>query len=159
MAAKAGMLVAKAEMLIRKPVAEVFNAFIDPAVTSKFWFSRGSARLDAGKQVRWDWEMYNFSLNVSVKEIEPNRRILVEWSGAQQPPTKIEWTFRVRADGTTYVTVTNSGFAGEPEQIAQQAIASTEGFTFLLAGAKAWLEHGLALNLVKDKHPDGLPKP
>src|SRR3954465_8032657 len=112
MAVEAGMLVAKAEMLIRKPVAEVFNAFIDPAVTSKFWFSRGSARLEAGKEVRWDWEMYNFSLNVSVKEIEPNRRILVEWSGAQQPPTKIEWTFRSRADGTTYVTVTNSGFAG-----------------------------------------------
>jgi len=153
------MLVAKAEMLIRKPVAEVFNAFVDPAVTSKFWFSRGSARLEASKEVRWDWEMYDFSLKVSVKELDPNRRILVEWSGAQQAPTKIEWTFRARPDGTTYVTVTNFGFVGDPEQIAKQAIGSTEGFTFLLAGAKAWLEHGLALNLVKDKHPDGLPKP
>jgi uncharacterized protein YndB with AHSA1/START domain len=153
------MLVAKAEMLIRRPVAEVFQAFIDPAVTSKFWFSRGSARLEAGKAVRWDWEMYHFSMNVSVKEIERDRRIAVEWSGAQQPPTMIEWTFRARPDGTTYVTVTNSGFAGDPEQIATQAIGSTEGFTFLLAGAKAWLEHGIELNLVRDKHPDGLPKP
>jgi len=34
--------VAKAEMLIRKPVEEVFEAFIDPAITSKFWFTKGS---------------------------------------------------------------------------------------------------------------------
>jgi len=32
----------KAEMLIRKPVAEVFEAFINPEITSKFWFTRGS---------------------------------------------------------------------------------------------------------------------
>jgi len=153
------MLVAKTEMLIRKPVAEVFNAFVDPAITSKFWFTRGSARLEAGKTARWDWEMYDFSLNVLVKEIEPNRRIEVEWSGTQQPPTTIEWTFRARPDATTYVTVTNSGFVGDAEQVAKQAIGSTEGFAFLLAGAKAWLEQGLQLNLVKDKYPDGLPKP
>ena len=29
-------LIAKAEMLIRKPVAEVFEAFVNPAITSKF---------------------------------------------------------------------------------------------------------------------------
>ena len=53
--------IAKAEMLIRKSVAEVFEAFVDPAITSKFWFSKGSGRLEAGKQVTWHWEMYNFS--------------------------------------------------------------------------------------------------
>lgn len=46
--------VAKAQMLIRKPVAQVFEALVDPAVTSRFWFSKGSGRLEAGKQVRWD---------------------------------------------------------------------------------------------------------
>jgi uncharacterized protein YndB with AHSA1/START domain len=40
--------VAKAEMLIRKPVAEVFEAFIDPAITTKFWFTKGSGRLEPG---------------------------------------------------------------------------------------------------------------
>ena len=42
----------KAEMLIRKPVAEVFEAFINPDITSKFWFTKGSERLEAGKQVQ-----------------------------------------------------------------------------------------------------------
>ena len=53
-------IVAIAEMLIRKPAAEVFQAFVDPEITSKFWFSRGSGRLEVGKSVRWDWEMYSF---------------------------------------------------------------------------------------------------
>ncbi len=43
-------------MLIRKPVAEMFEAFVNLAVTSKFWFTKGSARLEAGSQVTWDWE-------------------------------------------------------------------------------------------------------
>jgi uncharacterized protein YndB with AHSA1/START domain len=38
--------VAKAAMLIRKPVAEVFEAFIDPAITSRFWFTKSSGRLE-----------------------------------------------------------------------------------------------------------------
>ncbi len=36
--------VVKAEMLIRRPVAVVFEAFIDPTITSKFWFTKGSGR-------------------------------------------------------------------------------------------------------------------
>ena len=59
------MVTAKAEMLIRKPVAEVFEAFVDPAITSRFWFTRGSGRLEPGKQVAWEWEMYGVSAQVS----------------------------------------------------------------------------------------------
>ena len=46
-------LVAKTEMLIRRPVAEVFEAFVDPAITARFWFSEGSGRLRQGSTVRW----------------------------------------------------------------------------------------------------------
>jgi uncharacterized protein YndB with AHSA1/START domain len=54
--------VAKAQMLVRRPVAEVFEAFIDPAITSKFWFTKGSGRLDAGRRIGWDWEMFDVSV-------------------------------------------------------------------------------------------------
>ena len=40
--------IAKAEMLIRKPAAEVFEAFVNPAITSKFWFTKGSGRFEEG---------------------------------------------------------------------------------------------------------------
>lgn len=61
--------VAKSEMLIRRPVSEVFEAFVDPAITSRFWFTKGSGRLEPGKEIRWDWEMYNFSVQVKVREV------------------------------------------------------------------------------------------
>ena len=147
--------VARAEMLIRKPVAEVFEAFADPAVTSRFWFTGSSGRLEPGARVRWEWAMYGFSVDVDVKAVEPCRRILVEWSGYGYP-TPIEWTFTARPDGTTFVSVTNSGFRGTPDEVAKMALDSTEGFTFVLAGAKIWLEHGIEPNFVRDLHPDGI---
>jgi uncharacterized protein YndB with AHSA1/START domain len=149
--------IAKAEMLIRKPVAEVFEAFVNPAITSKFWFSKGSGRLEAGKQVTWDWEMYHFSVPVTVKAVEPNARILVEWS-AYGAPTPIEWVFKSRPDGTTFVSVTTKGFPGSEAEAVQHALDSTEGFAFVLAGAKAFLEHNVKLNLVPDRFPDGIGK-
>ena len=88
---------AKAAMLIRRPVADVFEAFVDPAITSRFWFSRGSGRLEAGKQVRWDWEPYKVSAEVLVTAIEPNARIVIEWS-TYGSPTTVEWAFVSRAD-------------------------------------------------------------
>ena len=142
--------VAKSEMLIRRPVAEVFAAFIEPSITSRFWFTKGSGRLEAGKEVQWDWEMYNFSVPVRVKEVEQNKRIVVEWDAYEEPST-IEWVFTARPDDTTFVSVTNSGFKGD--DAVKKALDSTEGFTFVLAGLKAWLEHGIELNLVRDRFP------
>ena len=89
-----------------------------------------------------------------MKALEPNKRILVEWS-AYGAPTDIEWVFTARADATTFVSITNSGFSGNPQEIASLAVGATEGFSFVLAGAKARLEHDLQLNLVPDRFPDG----
>lgn len=147
--------IAQTAMLIRKPAAEVFEAFVDPAITSKFWFTQGSGRLEAGKQVRWDWEMYGLSVNVSVKAIEPNQRILIEWSGHDEAPTTVEWIFTSRPDGTTFVKVTNRGFSGDGDAVVSQALDSTGGFNLVLAGLKALLEHDVRLNLVADRFPDG----
>ena len=150
--------VAKPEMLIRKPVPEMFEAFVNPAITSRFWFSKGSGRLEAGRQVIWDWEMYHFSVPVDLKTVEPNARILMEWS-AYGAPTPIEWVFRPRPDGTTFVSVTNKGFPGSEAEAMQHALDATEGFAFVLAGAKAFLEHDIELHLVPDRFPDGLVAP
>jgi uncharacterized protein YndB with AHSA1/START domain len=132
----------------------VFEAFVNPDITSKFWFSKGSGRLEAGKQVTWDWEMYHFSVPVNVKVVEQNARILVEWS-AYGAPTSIEWIFKPRPDGTTFVSVTNKGFPGSEAEAVQLALDATEGVAFVLAGAKALLEHNVKLNLVPDRFPDG----
>ncbi|HEX8903401.1 MAG TPA: SRPBCC family protein [Longimicrobiaceae bacterium] len=147
--------VVKAQMLIRRPAAEVFRAFVDPAITSRFWFSRGSGRLEPGRRVRWDWEMYGAGTDVDVREIEENRRILVEWNGPENP-TPVEWTFEPRGDGRTLVTVRNWGFRGDADSVVAQALDSQGGFSFVLAAAKAFLEHGIELNVVLDHAPDAV---
>jgi len=144
--------VAKAEMLIRRPAAQVFEAFVDPAVTARFWFSKGSARLEAGKTVRWDWEMYGMSMEAQVRALEADRRILVGWSA--YGGTEIEFLFTPHGTDQTFVSISHRGFKGTPQEMTEAAIGSTEGFTFVVSGLKAWLEHGIELNLVYDRFPD-----
>ena len=150
-----GAAVGKAEMLIRRPAEEVFEAFVEPSITSKFWFTRGSGRLEPHKEVTWEWAMYGLSIRVIVKALEPNKHILIEWPGYGSPTT-VEWRFTSRPDGT-FVSITNAGFSGDARAMAVQAAESTEGFALVLAGLKALLEHNIRLNLVRDRHPDGLP--
>jgi uncharacterized protein YndB with AHSA1/START domain len=145
----------KTGMLIRKPVADVFEAFINPDITTKFWFTKSSGRLEAGKQVQWEWEMYDASIPVTTTAIEPNKRIAIEWPG-YSGLTTVEWTFAPQTDGTTFVSITEAGFTGDGDALAKQVADSTEGFTLVLAGLKALLEHNVKLNLVLDRYPKGM---
>ena len=141
--------IVKAEMLIRKPVGDVFKAFVDPAVTTHFWFSKSSGKLERGKRVRWEWEMYGVADDIDVKAIEPNQRIAFEWSFPNS--NLVEMSFRPHAKGTI-VSITNSGLRGD--DVIALALDLTEGWNLVLAAAKAWLEHGIELNIVADKAPD-----
>ena len=149
--------VAKAEMLIRRPPAEVFEAFIDPAITTRFWFTKSTGRLEPGKHIKWSWEMYEISVDVEVKEIEPNKRILIEW-GEHGSMTTVEWIFTPYKDDKTYVTITNSGFHGDGDKVVSDALDSKGGFTWVLAGLKAFLERNIELNAIADAFPKGLKR-
>jgi len=145
----------KTGMLIRKPVADVFKAFINPDITTKFWFTKSSGRLEVGKQVQWDWEMYGISIPVTAKAIEPNKRIVIEWPG-YGGLTTVEWIFEPQQDGTTFVRISEAGFTGDGDALVKQATNSTQGFSLVLAGLKALLEHNVRLNLVADRFPKGI---
>lgn len=147
--------VARTGMLIRKPVAQVFEAFVNPEITTKFWFTKSSGRLEAGKQVQWEWEMYGISISVTAKTVVRDERIVIEWPGPNGPTT-VEWVFEPQKDGTTFVRITNSGFSGDGDALVKQATDSTQGFSLVLAGLKALLEHGVRLNLVADRFPEGV---
>ena len=147
--------VVKTGMLICRPPAEVFNAFVDPGVTKRFWFTKGSGRLEAGKQVQWEWEMYGVSIPVTVRAVEAPMRIVIEWPG-EAGVTTVEWRFTPWKNGATFVSITERGFAGEGDTLVKKVADSTEGFTLVLAGLKALLEHGCELNLVRDRFPVGI---
>ena len=144
--------VAKTQMVIRRPVGEVFDAFVDPAITTRFWISRSTGKLAPGQTVRWDWDLYGVATNVEVKEIERNRRILIEWNGPDNA-SSVEWKFETTTKDSTMVVIRNWGFRGDADKVLADAIDSTAGFSFVLAGLKAFFERHIDLNLVRDYDP------
>ena len=139
-------------MLIRRPVDEVFEAFVNPEITRRFWFTSASGPLETGKHVVWKWEMYGVSADVRVKDVKKNSQIVVEWGDEVNGFTTVEWRF-VPHDNATFVTISEHGYRGSGDEVVAKAIDSMGGFSFVLAAAKAWLEHGIVLALVADHAP------
>lgn len=138
------------QMMIRKPVSLVFQAFIDPKITTSFWFTKSSGPLEVGKTVKWEWEMYGVSSDVLTKEIIPNKLISTEWG---DPVTTVDYEFTALTEDTTYVLIKNYGFKETGDELIQAIKDSTGGFTTVLDGLKAYLEHNIKLNLIADKYP------
>jgi uncharacterized protein YndB with AHSA1/START domain len=141
---------AEAQMLIRRPVAEVFEAFIDPAVTKNFWFTKGSDKLQVNKKITWEWEMYGVSTTVVAKEIIQNEKIVFEWG---EPTKVVEFKLTAVSGNSTYVTVSECGYEKTGDELLTEIKGSTGGFTTVLDGLKAFLEFGINLNLIADKFP------
>jgi uncharacterized protein YndB with AHSA1/START domain len=141
----------EASTLIRRPPAEVFAAFVDPAITTRFWFTKSSGALAPGATARWEWEMYGAADTVRVTAFEPAERLVLKWDSDEKMTT--EFRFTPRAEGTV-VTVTESGFAGTADEAIAYVGAATGGYTTALCAAKALLEHGIELGAVRDKFPD-----
>jgi uncharacterized protein YndB with AHSA1/START domain len=142
-------------MLIRRPVSEVFGAFVDPAITTKFWFTDSTGPLEKGKEVEWTWKMYDVTAVVYVKEMVPNQTIEIEWGQRGAPRSRARWTFEPVDEYATFVSIIMDGFAGDEEAVFHNVIGSVGGFCWVLAGLKAWLEHEIRLNVVRDRFAKG----
>jgi uncharacterized protein YndB with AHSA1/START domain len=139
--------VARVSMLVRRPVAEVFNAFVEPALLERFWLSKASGPLQTGKSVRWDFMVEGASADAYVKELSTNERIFIEWSDG----TTVSFKFTPHRADATVVGIENAGFNGDADEVIQTAIESTQGFTIVLCDLKTLLEQGRSMNLVRDK--------
>ncbi|WP_317129269.1 SRPBCC family protein [Maribacter algarum] len=142
---------AETAMLIRKPISKVFDAFIHPEITTKFWFTKSSGKLEVGKTIDWTWEMFDHTASIHVISITPNENIKIQWG--EDKDAIAEWNFKSMGPDKTFVTITNTGLKGTTDEIMAQIRDATGGFTWVLAGAKAYMEHNLELNLIADRYP------
>lgn len=142
-------------LLMRTPPEQAFEALRDPAITTRFWYTKSTGPMAPGAALRWDWEMYGVSTDVVVAEVEENRRIAFRWN-TQDPDaaTDVEFRFDDRGVRGTYVEITETGLRGDGDALVDHVGASTEGFTFVLSALKAYLEHDLVLHIIEDAHPD-----
>lgn len=147
--------IVECQMMIRKPISEVFQAFVDPTITTKFWFTKSSGILEKEKSVTWEWEMYGVSDTIKIIELVPNHLISIEWDN---PKTIVDFEFSELSKETTYVVIKNYGFSQTGNELIEVIKNNTGGFTTVLDGLKAYLEFGIELNLISDKFPHVVQK-
>ena len=139
----------QSQMLIRKPINEVFEAFINPEITTHFWFTKSSGKLVEGETILWEWEMYGAKSEVKVHQIIPNQLIKTEWGS---PATNVDYEFKEMEKGTL-VIIKSYGYSQTGDELLAVINDNTGGFTTVLDGCKAYLEHGINLRLIEDKFP------
>ncbi|MEN2665917.1 hypothetical protein [Listeria aquatica] len=81
---------------------------------------------------------------VVVEEIVPNERIRIQAQNLRETIFR----FEPFSDTETIVEIENGEF-----ETVEEIIDTTEGYTLVLSGLKAVLEHDLDLHLIEDKHP------
>lgn len=143
-------VVIETQMLIRKPVAEVFNAFIEPEITSKFWFTSSTGHLIENRTVDWYWEKYEVTTSVYIEQLINNELIQIIWG---EPKSTVDFIFEKITEQETYLRIRNYDISLDGSALVAFAIEQTAGFTTVLDGCKAYLEYGAQLNLVNDKFP------
>lgn len=144
-------IAAKAQILVRRPRHEVFDALIDPAIMSRFWFKRRDHGLKEGEVVTWfvGDAPDAIEIEVRVKTIRPPSQIILDWGHGDQFTT-VSWTFEEQGEDATRLKIEERGFIGSPEEIIAQALDSTSGFNQVVVALKALLEHGATINVVAD---------
>ena len=139
--------IAKIELLIRRPAAEAYRAFVEPEMLTKFWLARASAPLTPNGQARWEFLVAGAAATLHVRSMIENQSIRTTWDDE----TTIDFDFIPLEPELTQVRVTQAGFTGSPEEVVAKALDATQGFTLVLCELKALLEQNLSLNAVRDK--------
>lgn len=139
---------------IAKPVAEVFEAVVNPGALSEYFATGGAqGRLETGAVVTWDFHDFPGAFPVQVVAVEKDRSITLQWDGAEgavEPDadghrrTTITMNFEPLDDGRTWVRITEYGWSATPQGL-KASYGNCEGWTGMLCALKVWLEHGVKL--------------
>lgn len=133
---------------IAKPVAEVFEAVVDPAKLSGYFTTGGAkGRLETGATVSWDFADFPGAFPVHVVEVVPQKKIVLRWA-ANDPGESYETTvtmdFEALEDGRTLVSISEAGWR-ESEAGLKASYGNCQGWAQMQCAMKAYLEHGINL--------------
>jgi len=138
-----GGVVVRVEDKIARPVAEVFDAIVDPAKMTQYFISASSGRITPDtKSVEWEWSDVGAKLSVDIGQFVPNAKIGFGWR-ATGHLTKV--TLTLEPDGNaTKISAIEAPFALNEQGVAR-AMQQTQGWTDFCCSLKAYLVHGINL--------------
>ncbi|MCO5147788.1 MAG: SRPBCC family protein [Aquamicrobium sp.] len=135
---------------IARPVAEVFEAVVDPEQLSRYFTTGGArGRLETGATVHWDFHDFPGAFPVEVVEVEKDRRIVLRWeaeagTAAEGTFTTVTMTFEPTGDGRTLVTIAEQGWR-DTEAGLKASYGNCQGWMQMLCALKAHAEYGINL--------------
>jgi uncharacterized protein YndB with AHSA1/START domain len=131
---------------IARPVEEVFDAVYNPAKLSGYFTTGGaSAPLDEGTTVTWDFADFPGAFPVKVREVKPERLIVLEWQAADgNYQTEVRIEFEPLDPKSTLVRISESGWKDTPEGL-KSSYGNCMGWTQMLCCLKVYVEHGINL--------------
>lgn len=133
-------LTAKAKIAIQAQLQDVFEAIVNPEIMKNYFISKGSNRLEVGKEILWEFPEFEGSFPVEVMEIIPNQRIHFSWDSLSEVIIELEKS----SEDSTLVMVQEMGYQND-EQGIQWIVGQTEGWANFLACLKAWMEYKIHL--------------
>lgn len=134
-------------MLIRASAEKVFNAFVDPAMLTRFWLAKASGPLEEEGSVTWEFKVPGAIADIRVREIVQDRRLVLDWEGRRTA----ELCFQQRPDGFTRIELNSLSMGQTADEAVANAIEATQGYTLVIANLKVLLETGTSAGLVEDK--------
>jgi uncharacterized protein YndB with AHSA1/START domain len=136
-------LTIKTQIQIQKPVAEVFEAIVDPAQMSHYFISSSTGRMDEGKSLKWRFPEFDDDYPVRIGKISKPGYISFYWE-MEGIELLIEINLTSMPDHSTHVIITEKEMPNDEKGI-NWLKGNTEGWANFLACLKAWLEYGINL--------------
>lgn len=133
------------QLKVQKPVAEVFDAVVDPKKLSGYFLQQSSGPLAEGVTVKWKFAEVPEAFDVIVRQVVQNERIVLEWEAAEGGyNTRVEMGFKAIDARNTMVQISESGWKEGPKSL-EAAFGNCGGWMHMIACLKAYLEYGINL--------------
>ncbi|MCU6204536.1 SRPBCC domain-containing protein [Enterobacter cloacae] len=128
-------------MRIQKSADKIFEAFVDPELIGNFWFSSSYERWDEGKTITLRYEEYEAQGDIDIIELQEHKKIVFKSEDNHKVTINV-----VQEDGnSTIVEVNEEGFEGSNENLMNELLDNKEGWVYMLACLKGYMEYGINL--------------
>ncbi len=134
---------AKAQLIINKPINDVFNAIIDPTRLCQYFTSTVSAPLTEGASVTWTWKDANAEFIIDVQKIESNKRIVFKWP-ATGTDSIVDIILEPLDENSTLIRVIETGWKLNMQGV-EYTNQQTGGWMHMFLCLKAYLEYSINL--------------
>ncbi|MEE1610580.1 SRPBCC family protein [Microvirga sp. CF3016] len=144
----------KVSARIAKPVAEVFEAVVNPTELSRYFTTGGAkGRLETGATVTWDFHDFPGAFPVWVVEVVPDKRIVLQWEAGDEPSGNASGSYKTTVTITlepldngrrTLVSISEEGWR-ETEAGLKSSYGNCQGWMQMLCALKAYKEYGINL--------------